>query len=344
MDLKSFIAGMPKAENHVHLDGSTSVESAMRLAKRNGIALPFQSVEDAKSFYQYNNLGDFLRIINAVCQAIQTEDDFADLTVELAKDARAQNIRYRDVMLSCYYHEQRGISFETQIRGFIRGRKTAWEEYGVFFSAIPEIDRTMPPDESLAFIDQILPYREAAHIPAVGLDSAEAGFPAHWHKSAFARARGRGFQVTAHAGEAYGAVSVEDSLDSICAARIDHGVRSIEDPKLVERLAREKILLTVCPLSNVDLKVFPDIKSHSFKALMDAGVPVSVNSDDPGFFSGNLNDNYLAVIRAFRLSADQVLAVAKTAFCRSYAPQALIDQGLEDLEHYFKENQFPLES
>ena len=157
MDLTSFIAGMPKAENHVHLDGSTSPASALALGRRNGIALPFSSVEEAVERYRYEDLDGFLRIINAVCQVIQTEEDFAFLTEELAKQAKAQNIRCREVMLSCHYHESRGISFETQIRGFIRGRKIAWEKYGVYLCAVPEIDRTMPPEESLGSEDHDRP-------------------------------------------------------------------------------------------------------------------------------------------------------------------------------------------
>ena len=335
MDLTSFIAGMPKAENHVHLDGSTSPASALALGRRNGIALPFSSVEEAVERYRYEDLDGFLRIINAVCQVIQTEEDFAFLTEELAKQAKAQNIRCREVMLSCHYHESRGISFETQIRGFIRGRKIAWEKYGVYLCAVPEIDRTMPPEESLVFIDRLLPWREEAGIAAVGLDGAEAGYPAHRHQAAFARAKECGFHVTSHAGEAYGPVSVIDSLDAIGSERIDHGVRSIEDPELVRRLAREEILLTVCPISKVALKVYPSLAAHPFKKLLDAGVPVTVNSDDPPFFTSDLNDNYCAVAQAFSLTLEELLKIAKDAFVRSFAPPERIAAGVEELEKYF---------
>lgn len=338
MDLKTFIAGMPKAENHVHLDGSTYPASAIALAARNRVELPFHTAEESARLYRYGSLNDFLRIINAVCTAIRTEEDFTYLTVEMAKEAAAQNIRYRDVMLSCNYHEKRGIPFETQIKGFIAGRKTAWEQYGVYLAAIPEIDRTMPPEESLAFIDRMAPFREEACIVAVGLDGAEAGYPAHWHEKAFARAAELGFHLTSHAGEAYGPESVWDSLDFLHVDRIDHGIRAIEDKGLVERLAREKILLTVCPLSNVALRVYPDMASHSFKRLYDAGVPVSVNSDDPPFFSSDLNDNYLAVAEAYDLTADQLLEIARNAFVYSYAPVEIVEKGVRDLEAYFREN------
>lgn len=335
MDLKSFIAGMPKAENHVHLDGSTSPASALTLGRRNGVPLPFSSAEEAGEQYRYQNLGDFLRIVNAVCQVIQTEEDFAYLTEEMARDARAQNIRCREVMLSCHYHESRGIPFETQIRGFIRGRSIAWEKYGVYLCAVPEIDRTMPPEESLAFIDRLLPWREEAGIVAVGLDGAEDGYPARRHRAAFARARALGFHVTSHAGEACGPASVADSLDAAGSERIDHGVRSIEDPELVRHLAREEILLTVCPISNVALKVYPSLAAHPFKKLLDAGVPVTVNSDDPPFFSSNLNDNYCAVAQAFSLTPEELLKIARDAFTRSFAPPERIAAGVAELEEYF---------
>lgn len=338
MDLKTFIAGMPKAENHVHLDGSTTPAAALELGRHNGVSLPFSSVEEALSQFRYNSLDDFLHVINAMCQAIRTEDDFAYLTAEMGRSAQEQNIRYREVMLSCYYHESRGIPFETQIRGFIRGRKTALEEYGVYLAAVPEIDRAMPSEESLDFIGRLLPWREEAKIVAVGLDGAEAGFPAHRHAAAFARAQELGLHATSHAGEAYGPASVWDSLDAAGSERIDHGVRSIEDPALVERLAREEILLTVCPCSNIALKIYPSMAEHPFKKLLDAGVPVTVNSDDPPFFSRDLNDNYLAVAQAFALTKEQLFQIARDAFARSFAPAELIAAGVAELEAYFAEN------
>lgn len=338
MTLKELIAGMPKAENHVHLDGATSPQSALTLAERNHVSLPFQTVEEADKLYQFENLDGFLKIINAVCQVIQTADDFYYLTVEMAKDALRQNIRYREVMFSCAYHEARGIPFSAMMEGFVAGRREALDRYGVTLVGIPELDRTMPPEENLAFIDRMARFRDDAALVAVGLDSAEAGYPAHRHAAAFARAKELGFGLTAHAGEDYGPVSVTDTLDSLHVTRIDHGVRSIEDAALVKRLADEKILLTVCPMSNVCLKVYPDMASHSFKRLYDAGVPVSINSDDPPFFRSDLNDNFLAVAEAFDLSTEQLHEIAKNAFVYSYAPKALIEKSVRELDAYFEAN------
>ncbi len=338
MTLKELIAGMPKAENHVHLDGATSPKSALELARRNNAPLPFSTVEEADALYRFENLDGFLSIINAVCQVIKTADDFYYLTVELAKDAARQNIRYREIMFSCAYHEARGIPFSAMMEGFIAGRREALDRYDVYFAGIPELDRTMPPEENLAFVDRMAAFREDAALVAVGLDNAEAGYPAHKHAAAFKRARELGFGVTAHAGEDCGPDSVIDTLNSLHTKRIDHGVRSVEDPALVKRLAGEKILLTVCPLSNVCLNVYPDIKSHSFKRLYDAGVPVSVNSDDPPFFRSDLNGNFLAVAEAFDLTTEQICEVAKNAFTYSFAPKTLIGEGVRALDAYFAAN------
>lgn len=340
MTLHDFVAGMPKAENHIHQDGATSPESALHLAQRHRMKIPFSSPEEACQMFQYRDLGDFIRIIDATNAVIQDEEDIAYLVAELGRDAAAQNIRYREVMLSCDFHERTGIPLDAQMRGFIQGKRIAKERYGVEFSCIPELDRTSPPERNLSLVGRLEPWRKDACIVAVGLDSAEAGYPAHRHKEAFRLAKELGYHLTAHAGEAYGPVSILDALDEAGCDRIDHGVRAVEDPALVERLARENILLTVCPLSNLALKIFPDMRHHSIKTLMNAGVSVSINSDDPPFFRGNLNENYEAVAEAFQLSKSELYTLAKTAFTRSYAPQPLIDGWVEELDTYFKENDF----
>lgn len=336
MELREFIKGMPKAENHLHFDGSTYPASVIELSKRNNVKLPFSTIAEAEESYKFNNLGDFIKTVNMVCSVIVTAEDFKYLTLEIARDAHEQNICYRDVMLSCAYHEKRGIPFAVMMKGFIAGREEAMGKYGVYLAAIPEIDRTISPDESLEFIDRMIEFKDAAKIVAIGLDGPESGFPAHVHAAAFARAKELGLKLTAHAGEDYGPVSISDALDYLKVDRIDHGIRAIEDSVLVKRLAEEKILLTICPLSNVGLKVYPDLQSHSFKRLLDAGVPVTVNSDDPPFFQGNLIDNYVAVVEAFDLSIDELYEIAKNSFVYSYAPASLIENKVAELEAYFK--------
>lgn len=342
MTLREFIAGMPKAENHIHQDGATSPESALYLAKRHHMTIPFETPEEADRLFRYRDLGDFIRVIDATNAVIQDEADIAYLVTELGRDAAAQNIRYREVMLSCDFHERTGIPLDTQLRGFVRGKEAAKTQFGVEFACIPELDRTSSPERNLSIVNRLEPWRGAANIVAVGLDSAEAGFPAHWQKAAFLRAKELGYHLTSHAGEAYGPVSILDSLDEAGCERIDHGVRAVEDPELVKRLAEEKIFLTVCPLSNLALKVFPDMEHHSIRQLMDAGVPVSINSDDPPFFRGNLNENYEAVVRAFRLRKSELLEVAKNAFLYSFAPRSMVDIWVAELDVYFENNDYVL--
>lgn len=342
MTLQEFIAGMPKAENHIHQDGATSPENALYLAKRHHMTIPFETPEEADKLFQYRDLNDFIRVIDATNAVIQDEEDIAYLVTELGRDAAAQNIRYREVMLSCDFHERTGIPLDAQMRGFIRGKEAAKTRFGVEFACIPELDRTSPPERNLSIVNRLEPWRERANIVAVGLDSAEVGFPAHWQKKAFLRAKELGYHLTSHAGEAYGPASILDSLDEAGCGRIDHGVRAVEDPELVKRLAREKIFLTVCPISNLALKVFPDMEHHSIRQLMDAGVPVSINSDDPPFFRGNLNENYEAVVRTFRLTKPELLEIAKNAFVYSYAPQTMTDLWVKELDAYFESNDYVL--
>lgn len=341
MTLREFIAGMPKAENHIHQDGATSPESALYLAKRHHMTIPFETPEEAHKLFQYQNLGDFIRVIDATNAVIQDEEDIAYLVEALGRDAAEQNIRYREVMLSCDFHERTGIPLEAQMQGFIRGKEAAKQQFGVEFACIPELDRTSPPERNLSIVNRLAPWREQANIVAVGLDSAEAGFPAHWQKAAFLRAKELGYHLTSHAGEAYGPVSILDSLEVGCE-RIDHGVRAVEDPELLDRLAKENIFLTVCPISNLALKVFPDMEHHSIKQLIDAGVPVSINSDDPPFFRGNLNENYEAVVRAFRLTKPELLKIAENAFVYSYAPQTMTNVWVKELDEYFETNDYVL--
>lgn len=342
MTIESFIAGMPKAENHIHQDGATSPAAALRLAARHHMTLPFRTPEEAEALFQYESLGDFIRVIDSVNAVIRDEDDIAYLLTELGRDAARQNIRYREVMLANDFHERMGLSLDAQMRGFVRGRRAAKALFGVELACIPEVDRTMDPRRSAGFPERLEPWRGEANIVAIGLESAEAGFPARLHREAFQNARALGYPVTSHAGEACGPESIWDALESIGSGRIDHGVRAVEDPDLVRYLAEHQILLTVCPYSNLSLHIFPDMEHHSIRQLMDAGVPVSINSDDPPFFRGDLNKNYVGVVRAFRLTKQQLLPVAENAFTRSYAPKALIDASVRELRAYFESHDYTL--
>ncbi len=342
MTIEDFVAGMPKAENHIHQDGATSPQSALVLAQKHQMSLPFRTPEEADSLFRYQNLGEFIRIIDSVNAVIQTEDDIVYLLIELGRDAARQNIRYREIMLANDFHERMGLSLDGQMRGFVRGKEAAKALFGVEFACIPEIDRTMDPKKSAEYPERLAPWREKANIVAIGLESAEAGFPAHLHRQAFQNARAMGYPITSHAGEACGAESIWDSLESIGSTRIDHGVRAVEDPALMEYLAKHRILLTVCPHSNLSLQVFPDMEHHSIVQLMQAGIPVSINSDDPPFFRADLNKNYVDVVRTFRLDKKQLLAIAENAFVYSYAPQNVIASAVRELHVYFETHDYTL--
>lgn len=253
------------------------------------MSLPFRTPEEADKLFQYQNLGDFIRVIDSVNAVIQTEDDIVYLLIELGRDAARQNIRYREVMLANDFHERTGLPLDAQMRGFVRGKEAAKALFGVEFACIPEIDRTMDPKKSADYAERLTPWREKANIVAIGLESAEVGFPAHLHRQAFQNARALGYPITSHAGEACGPESIWDSIESIGSTRIDHGVRAVEDPALLDYLAKHEILLTVCPHSNLSLGIFPDMEHHSIMQLMAAGIPVSINSDDPPFFRADLN-------------------------------------------------------
>ena len=338
MTLKEFIAGMPKAENHVHQDGCTTPQSALFLSGKNGVPIPFSTPEEADALFRYENLGDFIRVIDGTNAVIQNEDDIAFLVTEIGRDAKRQNIRLREVMLACDFHEREGIPLDEQLSGFVRGKEAAKELFDVELTCIPEVDRTMDPKKSALFPERLIPWREKAGIYAVGLESAEAGYPAHWHEEAFRSARELGFHVTSHAGEAYGPESIWDSIQSIGSERIDHGVRAIEDPELVRYLADQQIPLTICPFSNLSLKLFPDMASHSFGELYDAGIPISINSDDPTFFRGDLNENLEAVVRTFKLSKNRLFDLAANGFRLAFAPEEMKSRGIAELEAYFAAN------
>lgn len=342
MTIEAFIAGMPKAENHIHQDGATSPQAALHLAERHNMTLPFRTPEEADDLFHYKSLGDFIRVIDSVNAVIKAEDDIAYLLMELGRDAARQNIRYREIMLANDFHERTGLPLDEQMRGFVRGKEAVKELFGVEFACIPEVDRTMDPKKSADFPERLEPWRKKANIVAIGLESAEVGFPAHLHQQAFQNARALGYPITSHAGEACGPESIWDSLESIGSGRIDHGVRAVEDPALLEYLARHKILLTVCPYSNLSLGIFSDMEHHSIMQLINAGIPVSINSDDPPFFRGDLNENYVGVVRGFHLSKQQLLPIAENAFTYSYAPKELIASALQELHTYFDAHDYTL--
>jgi adenosine deaminase len=327
-ELKAFIQRIPKAELHCHLEGSIQPATLLKLAAHHEISLPFEDEEGAKKFYEFENLNQFIDISSITCSTLQTAEDFKTITVELGADAARQNIPYREVFFTYDIHERRSIPWETVIEGIAAGRTESKERYGVEMWFIADMDRTSEPEASLRMVELAHNSRDHAGIIGVGMDSKEAGNPANRHQVAFDRAKELGFRLVAHAGEDAGSESVWDALN-MGVERIDHGVRSIEDDKLLERLVEIQIPLTVCPVSNIALKVFPNMAAHPIKRLMDAGVFVTVNSDDPPMFHADVVDNYMQVADVFNLTADDVEKLARNSFMATFMDDAASSDYLE---------------
>ncbi len=320
-ELQEFIRRIPKAELHCHLEGSIQPATLIELAGRHGIELPFEDVAGATKFYEFTSLNQFLGIFALACGTLRTAADFETITVDLGADAARQNIPYREVFFTYAYHDRRNIPWEEVIAGLASGRKVNRERYGVEMWFIADIDRTIDPEDGLRLVEMAHASRGEAGIIGIGLDSQEIGYPASRHRPAYDRARDLGLRLVGHAGEDVGPESVWDALD-IGVERIDHGVRSIEDDRLVARLVQTQIALTVCPVSNIALKVFPDMAAHPIKRLYDAGVKVTINSDDPPMFHTDVVNDYVQVADTFDLTADDVEKLARNSFEAAFMDDA----------------------
>jgi adenosine deaminase len=332
--LMKIIQEIPKAENHLHFEGALEPETLLMLAERNKIELPFKTVEEVRELYAFKNLNEFLDAFATACSTLCKPEDFTTMTIELAKDAKRQNIVYRDVMFTYAYHERRGISLETVVEGLAEGRKRAWEDYGVDMRFIADIDRTIDPSESLAYVESIAKVMDKTGIVAIGLDSQEHDYPASLHAEAFKKAKEYGLKLTAHAGEDDGPESVWDTIKSLNVDRIDHGVRAMEDEKLMEYLIENQIPLTISPVSNVALKVYPNMVSHPIKELLDRGVVASVSSDDPPFFFADLIDNYVAITEAFDLDESDIIKIARNGILGSYMDDDKKEKYLKEIDEW----------
>src|SRR5580692_102722 len=308
-DTEKLIKRLPKCELHIHIEGSLEPELMFALAKRNDVKLPYDSVEAVRRAYQFGNLQDFLDVYYRGMSVLVTEQDFYDLAWAYLVRAQADNVRHVEMFFDPQGHTARGVAFATVIGGLHRAIADARRELGVdaslimcFLRHLDEADAERTLDEALAVRDKII---------GVGLDSSEAGHPPSKFKRVFARARDAGFFLTAHAGEEGPPSYVWEALDVLGVGRIDHGNRSLDDDTLTGRLARERIALTVCPLSNLRLRVIDDLTKHPLRRMMDKGLIVTVNSDDPAYFGGYVTDNYLAVSDALLLQQDEITAIAR---------------------------------
>lgn len=330
-ELEKLIREIPKAENHCHFD-SISADLAWKFMQRNDLDMPYASLEDVKALYQYSTLPEFLNVYLTAVATIMTVDDFADVVMEYADDMKRQNIVYRELMFdypACF--GSRGIPFSVMAEGLEKGLAKAKEKYGdIDIRLIANLDRMAPVETNLEFLKEMVDYLDRLPIIAVGLDNAEDGFPAHNQAEAFAFAKENGLYLTAHSGEDCGPESVIDALDSLHLDRVDHGIRSIEDPELMKRLADEKMLCTLCPDSNVTLGSCPEWENYPLRAFMDAGVPVSISSDDPPYFKLDLTGNLIRLAELFDLTEDEVIVLVRNALEYNFAGK----EHLQEIDEY----------
>jgi adenine deaminase len=316
--LPGLLRAMPKAELHIHIEGSLEPELIFALAQRNGVALAYPSVEALRAAYAFTDLQSFLDIYYAGASVLLKAQDFEDMAMAYFRRAKADNVVHAELFFDPQTHTARGVSFETVIAGLSRACERAQSELGISSALIMCFLRHLSEEEAFATLEEALPYR--GQFIGVGLDSSERGHPPEKFARVFARCGELGLHRVAHAGEEGPPAYVWGALDVLKVERIDHGVRSVEDPALMQRLARERMPLTVCPLSNVKLCVFETMAQHNLAALLDAGLVATVNSDDPAYFGGYLNDNFLAAFEALpQLGARHAHHLAANSFEASFA-------------------------
>jgi adenosine deaminase len=311
MDLASFIRQLPKAELHVHIEGTLEPEMMFELAQRNVVDLPFGSVDEIREAYEFTSLQSFLDIYYQGAAVLVTEQDFYDLMLAYLERAHADGVRRAEIFFDPQTHTARGIEFAVFMDGFSRAIDDAGERWSISAGLIMCFLRHLPPEDAVATWHQAEPF--ADRLIGVGLDSSEVGNPPEWFAESFRMARDAGLHGVAHAAEEGPPVYVTKALEVLGAERIDHGVRAEADAAVVDTLVRDQIPLTMCPLSNVKLRVFDEIRDHNLKRLLDLGVKVTINSDDPAYFGGYVLDNYLAAAEGLHLSREDLVHLARNS-------------------------------
>jgi adenosine deaminase len=337
--LPALLKRMPKAELHMHIEGSLEPEMIFRLAQRNGVPLKYPSVEALRRAYAFTDLQSFLDIYYAGASVLLKEQDFFDMAFAYFEKAAADHVVHSEIFFDPQTHTERGVPIETVIVGLSHALRRAHAEFGISGALILCFLRHLSEEEAFKTLEQALPYRH--QFIGVGLDSSERGHPPEKFARVFARCRELGLRVVAHAGEEGPPAYIESALDELKVQRIDHGVRCVESPALVQRLARERMPLTVCPLSNVKLCVFNTMAEHNLPALLDAGLCATVNSDDPAYFGGYVNDNFTAAFDALpQLGCRQAWQLARNSFDASFADaahkarwQAALDKTFNEAVH-----------
>jgi adenine deaminase len=329
--LRNILEQMPKAELHIHIEGSLEPELIFALAKRNQVTLAYSSVEQLRAAYAFTDLQSFLDIYYAGASVLLTEQDFYDMTMAYLERARRDNVCHAEIFFDPQTHTARGVAMGTVINGIHRACLEAPQ--GMSASLILCFLRHLSESEAFETLEQALPFRN--QFIGVGLDSSESGHPPEKFARVFARCRELGLHVVAHAGEEGPPAYIQTALDNLQVERIDHGVRCLEDAALTARLARDKIPLTVCPLSNVKLRVFDQMAQHNLQQLLDQGLVVTINSDDPAYFGGYMNDNFIATFEALPLTWEHARTLARNSFTASFLSDAEKQTQLAKVDTYF---------
>ena len=332
--LPSVLRRMPKAELHIHIEGSLEPELIFQLAQRNGVPLPYASVEALRAAYAFTDLQSFLDIYYAGASVLLHEQDFFDMAWAYLQKAAADNVVHAEIFFDPQTHTARGVPMGTVIQGLHHACQRAYQEFGLSAKLILCFLRHLSEADAFAALEAALPYRH--HFIGVGLDSSEVGHPPEQFARVFARCRELGLHVVAHAGEEGPPAYIWSALDELGAERIDHGVQAVHDPALMRRLAEQRVPLTVCPLSNVKLCVFPTLAQHNLRTLLEAGLCVTVNSDDPAYFGGYLNDNFVQLFEALHLEPRHAYQLASNSFEASFVDEPTRRQWQHALKAFFE--------
>ena len=335
-DLTPFIRGLPKAELHLHIEGALEPELMFELARRNGVALPFATVEDVRAAYAFSNLQDFLDIYYQGAGVLITEADFHDLAMAYFRRVAGDGCRHVELFFDPQTHTDRGVAIAVVMEGLLAGMAQAERELGVTSSLILCFLRHLDEAAAFAALKAAEPWLD--RIVGVGLDSSEVGHPPLKFARVFAAARAKGLKLVAHAGEEGPPEYVWEALDILGVDRIDHGNRALEDPALVKRLVHDETTLTVCPLSNLKLRVVVDLEDHPLRTMLALGLKATINSDDPAYFGGYLGQNWLQTAQALDLTRAELITLARNSFTGSFLPPDAVQRHLSDIDAYVAAN------
>ena len=331
-----FIAGIPKAELHLHIEGSFEPELMFEIAKRNNIKIKYNTIEDVKKAYCFNNLQEFLDIYYAGANVLIEEQDFYDLTFANLTKVNEQNLIHTEIFFDPQTHTDRGVEFSTVIEGIQRALEDGRTKLGISSKLIMSFLRHLDEESAIKTLEQAMPYKK--WITAVGLDSSEKGNPPSKFKRVFEMSKQEGFLTVAHAGEEGPAEYIWEALNLLDVSRIDHGNRCLEDEVLVQELVKRQMALTLCPLSNLELKVIQELHHHPLNTMINKGLLVTINSDDPAYFGGYMNENYFGIAKALNLSKEDIYKLTKNSFQASFLDEESKKQMIEKVDEYYHAN------